>query len=194
MPASKPVQKFNSSRSSLEFANVHFLCFWTQDELTKQSISHVGGLGFIRAQWTVNESKDYREEKFRSQHSFVILHSCKLYPLGSADRLLPPSKEAAEPQNCSERHPRHNSHLHIYSLFCVCVCVCNQKHASEVHKQNIRGDRQDLRSLWQEQEHVTQWQDVLAMMQLVHKVLDWRLAVLELKTMQCYMRMIEGWL
>jgi hypothetical protein len=45
---------------------------------------------------------------------------------------------------------------------------------------------------------VTQWQDVLAMMQVVHKddvgkkVLDRRLAVLELKTMQCYMRMIEG--
>ncbi len=47
--------------------------------------------------------------------------------------------------------------------------VCNQKHASEVHKHNTRGDRQDLRSLWQEQEHVTQWQDVLAMMQSVHK-------------------------
>jgi hypothetical protein len=26
MPASKPVQKFSSSRSSLESANVHFLC------------------------------------------------------------------------------------------------------------------------------------------------------------------------
>ncbi len=77
MPASKPVQKFSSSRSSLESANVHF---WTQDELTKQSISHVGGLGFIRAQRTVNESKDYREEKFRSQHSFVILHSCQISP------------------------------------------------------------------------------------------------------------------
>ncbi len=82
MPASKPVQKFSSSRSSLESVNVAFpLCFWTQDELTKQSISHVVGLGFIRAQRTVNESKDYREEKFRSQHSFVIFHSCQLYPL-----------------------------------------------------------------------------------------------------------------
>jgi hypothetical protein len=60
--------------------------------------------------------------------------------------------------------------------------VCNQKQASEVHKQNTRGDRQDLRSLWQEQEHVTQRQDVLAMMQSVHKdgvgkkcwIEDWR--------------------
>jgi hypothetical protein len=141
---------------------LHFLGvfgLWTQDELTKQSIPRVGGLGFIGAQRTVNESKNYREEKFRSQLSFVIFHSCQLYPLGSADRLLPPSKEAAEPQNCSERHPRHNSHLHLYSLLCVCMCVCNQKHASEVHKQNTRGDRQDLRNLWQEQEHVTQWQD-----------------------------------
>jgi hypothetical protein len=38
--ASKPVQKFISSRSSLESANVHFLCvFALKNELTKQSIS-----------------------------------------------------------------------------------------------------------------------------------------------------------
>lgn len=119
MPASKPVQKFSSSRSSLESENVRVLCVFGLKMNWQSSQS------LMLVVWVSSEIKELsmkaRITEKRSSGANIILHSCQLYLLGSADRLLPPSKEAAEPQNCSERHPRHNSHLHLYSLLCVCV-------------------------------------------------------------------------